>query len=204
MIDSESWITVERPGYQGKKKDEQVARWNEIWGLGNWRIMWELSDGQIWNYDQMFWRIYVPGYFKSLSSDMATARLLADNYSYAYDIDLITKEEAFDPYALYNKPGRPNQFHNVAFNIAMEDFVGLPFIGSEPLHVRGGKPGTPKETWPKGWRYHPGIVPTVRPDLIPANDIKGWWDKGTVEEAYQVAKVMQVKEKIVFRPDRDR
>lgn len=193
------WITVERPGYLGKRKDAEVARWDNQYGADNWRLVWELANGDILGYPEIFWKIYVPGYAKYFVSSTlwingySEARYLQRGFSYTYDKDLVTKEQAFDPLYLYNRPGFPNQFHHVALNIAIEYFMGMPFRGNTPLQVREGKPGTPIDTWPKGWKYSPGKIMTTRPDLTPETNIRGWWERGSIEEVYQTAKILQVK-----------
>ena len=187
------WKTVARPGYQGKKKDEQVTRWNADYGEGAWRIAWELQNGDVCNYDQIFYNFYVAGYTQYFLEHPDEASLLATNFSYTYDKDYVSRSVAFDPHALYDKPGRPNQFHNVALNIALEYFLGLPFKGRQPLQVREGKPGTDPSTWPQGWRWSPGRIAAVRQDLIPHHDTTGWWEKGSIEDLYQAAKVVQAK-----------
>ena len=80
---------------------------------------------------------------------------------------MVSKEEAFSPYAKYDKPGTVNQFHNVALNIALEERLGRPFTGSRPIQVREGKPGTDPATWPEGWRWSPGRIAAAHPELIP-------------------------------------
>ena len=187
------WQTVERPGYQGKKKDEQIQRWNTDYGEGNWRIAWELKNRLTFNYEQVFYNFYVPGYMKHFLEHPEEAEMLTTQFSYAYDKDLISKTDAFDPYALFNKPGRPNQFHNVALNIALEWYMGMPFQGDRPIQVREGKPGTDVSEWPEGWQWSPGRIDAVRQDLIPENNIEGWWRPGTIEDVYQTAKVVQIK-----------
>ncbi len=187
------WQVVERPGFQGKKKDEQVARWNQQYGEGNWRMAWQLRNGEIYRYEQIFYNFYVAGYVRHFLDHPDEADLLTRQFSFAYDKDLITRQQAFDPYALYNRPHKPNQFHNIALNIALELFLGIPFRGVLPIQVREGKPGTPKEEWPAGWRWSPGRIMAVRQDLIPQNDIQGWWQPGSIEDVYQAAKVVQVR-----------
>lgn len=187
------WQTIERPGYQGKKKEEHVARWNSTYGEGNWRMAWQLKNGEICTYQDIFYNFYVAGYARHFLDHPEEADFLTAHFSYTYDKDWITREEAFDPFALYDKPGRPNQFHNVALNIAIESFVGQPFSGSVPLQVREGKPGTDPSEWPAGWRWSPSRIMAVRQDLIPQNEIHGWWQPGSIEDVYQTAKVLQVR-----------
>jgi len=164
-----NWRTVERPGYLGKRKEIEYARWNNQYGEGDWRLVWETAKGETWFYGDVFWKIYVPGYTIYFLGHLDEAEYLTKEFSYAYDKDMICRNEAFDPNALYEKTGRPNQFHNVAFNIALEYGLGLSFQGGRLIQVREGKPETSVETWPEGWRWSPGRIATVRPDLIPVS-----------------------------------
>lgn len=189
----QGWETVGRPGYQGKSKDEQIAGWNKMYGEGNWRLAWQLADGEIiTSYERIFWH-YVRSYAQYFEDNLDEALYLTSHFSYAYDKDLISKEEAFDPFALYQKPGRPNQFHNVALNYALEYIHGLEFTGPEPIQVREGKPNTDPETWPAGWRWSPGRIPSISPELIPEPSISSWWQPGSIEDLYQSAKILQIK-----------
>jgi hypothetical protein len=82
----------------------------------------------------------------------------------------------------------------VAFNLSLEYFLGLQFKGTRPLQVREGKPGTPDSEQPEGFRWSPGRILSVRPDLIPAIDLSGvWWSEGSIEELYQKSKALQIK-----------
>ncbi|MDO8551239.1 MAG: hypothetical protein Q7S03_00970 [bacterium] len=187
------WQVLERPGYMGKNKDEQTEIWNQRYGEGNWKIAWRLANGQSFDYEGIFWQIYVAGYVQYFLRHLQEARFLSANYSYSFDKDFVSRQTAFDPQALYNKEGFANQFHHVALNIALEWFLGLSFCGKEPIQIREGKTGTPQHLWPAGWRWSPGRIPTVKADLIPENDIEGWWQKGSIEEVYQKSKILLAK-----------
>lgn len=187
------WISVERPGYLGKQKDILIQKWNAEFGEGNWRIIWEFKNGDKMEYLDIFWKVFVASYVKHFYSNLHEAQFLAENYAYAYDKELISKKDAFDPYALYNKPGKPDQFHNVAVNIAVEWFLGISFKGNNPIQIREGKPTTPISEWPSGWKWSPGRIAYLRPDIIPNPALCGWWQQGSIEEAYQSSKVLQIK-----------
>lgn len=193
-MSQELWQVVEKPGYEGKRKDQNQLSRNQQYGEDNWRYSWQLADGQVLDYLGIIWKIYIPGYTKYFHQHPMEAARITDKYAYGYDIDLCTKEQAFDPYALYNVPGRPNQFHHVAFNMALEWGYGRAFRGNEPLQVRAGKPETDTKTWPSGWYWHPGRIPAPRPDLIPQPAIKGWWNPNSIEDVYQSAKVIEVRQ----------
>jgi len=191
------WQTVERPGYLGKRRDAAYREWNKMFGEGNWRIGNQMANGEMYSYEDIIWKVYVPGYEKYFLEHPIEARFITDNYSYGYDKTLCTEKEAFDIYAFYNKPGVVNQFHNVAFNVALTN-LGYRFEGVEPVQVREGKPGTPDSWQPAGFRWSPGRIMAVRPELtpelielLPGQTI--WWKHGSIEEQYQLSKVLQIK-----------
>lgn len=186
------WVTVERPGFQGKRKDAEIDRWNRTYGENNWRIAWELNNREVLDFEDIFYKIYVPGYVAHFIDHPNEADDITDKYAYGYDKDLVSRIDAFNPNVLYNQPGVINQFHHVAFNIALEWFLNKPFRGMTPLKVREGKADQPVSEWPAGWHWSPGRIATVRADLVPENGITGWWQKGSVEDIYQSCKVLQI------------
>lgn len=192
---ADQWVTVGRPGFAGRDRDLLIEDMNFRYGEDQWRLVHELGYGRILaDIDQIIRTIFIPGYVAHFIAHPAEAEFLTQNYSYAYDKDLITRAQAFNPGALYRVPEVPNQVHHVALVLALEDFLGLPFRGSEPIKVREGKAGTPKEQWPAGWQWSPGRIAAVRQDLIPQNTgIQGWWAPGTIEDFYQKTKVLQVR-----------
>lgn len=194
-VSQQTWRVVARPGFIGKRKDALYAKWDREYGPGRWKIAWELGNGEVLDYGGVFWKIYVAGYVRHFLQHPEEAAYLTENFAFAYDKDEITREEAFDPFAIYEKPGRPNQFHNVALNIALEMFLGMTFCGPQPIQVREGKPGTPLEQQPAGYLWSPGRIATVRPDLLPAHPLPegAWWSEGTIEDVYQRSKVVLVK-----------
>jgi len=145
------------------------------------------------NFDQIILE-YVLGYAEYFRQHPEEAAYLTDNFSFGYDKEIVTRDQAFDPYALYQKRGKVNQFHHTAMNIALEQYLGIPFKGAEPIQIRAGKPGTSKEDWPLGWRWQPGLIPCVHPELITDIEIPNrWWNKGSIEDLYQSDKVLQAR-----------
>lgn len=186
------WVTVERPGYFGKKRAEFEERWNKEYGEGNWQIVLETPQGKILSFDGLM-EVYIEGYAEYFRKHPEEVRYVTENFSYCYDKEMVTKEEAFDPYARFEKPGHVNQFHNVAMNIALEKVLGMPFKGKEPLKVRAAKPGTSESEWPAGWKWQPGLIPCVHPEEIFDMNFEGqWWEKGSIEDFYQCNKALQI------------
>jgi len=188
-----NWITVDRPGYFGKNREVQEKLWDEKYGIGNWRLACQTPQGIVLTYDGVI-QEYIEGYAEYFRLHPDEAKQITESFAYAYDKELVTKEDAFDPYALYQKPGKANQFHHVAFNIALERVLKSPFKGSEPIKVRAGKPETPIEKWPAGWKWHPGRIPCVHPETITNREFPNqWWEKDSIEDFYQSNKVLQIK-----------
>lgn len=201
IVISDTWETIGYPGYLGKKKDEWVANNNKTYGEGNWRLTWELKNGKVLNFGQVF-AIYIQGYKEYFENHQDEAEYITDNYAYGYDKDDITKDQAYDLIYLFEKPGKPNQFHHVAFNLALTS-LGYTFKGEKPLQVREGKPGTPESEQPEGWRWSPGYIPCPLAVWEQSTDIpcKGWWQQKSIEHFYQ-KKSLQIKvETVVVKGD---
>ncbi len=193
---SGGWENKLYPGQLSHKKDSMIQSWNDTYGEGNWRLIWQLSSGETMQFDDMFWGVYVASYVQYFHDHPDEADLITSKYSYAYDRDMVTKEQAFDPDYLRNTPGSPSQFHHVALNIALERILQKPFTGETPLQVRYGRKNMPDEKRPEGWKWSPGLIPAIDQELIPDNNIHGWWKPGSIEDLYQQSKVLQVKKNI--------
>jgi len=188
------WRTLGHPGFFGKDRDEQFRQWDNEPGVGKWRIAWKFA-GRDHSFDDVFWGVFVAGYTQYFLRNPAEAGHIVNNFAYTYDKTPIDRPTAFDPNALRNKAGIENQFHHVALNIALSDFLGLEFRGPSPLQVRDGKQNVPKDQWPAGWRWGPGHIRAPHPELIPEVTLSNrWWTQGTIEDLYQSAKVLQVAE----------
>jgi hypothetical protein len=194
-VGQEVWSVITMPEYLGSGEEEKFALWNELFGEGNWRIAWQAENGILLSFEDIF-NIYVCGYVAYFDSHPQEVRFLTQRYSYAYAKTPISKEEAFDRDALLQKQEIPNEFHHVALNIALEDVLKKSFKGKNPVQVQKRELKTPVESWPKGWRWHPGRIPCPYPQLIP-NDVTfdgKWWDDGSIEDLYQSAMILEVKD----------
>lgn len=181
MLDG--WDVNPCTGQFGYKRDELFAAFNEQYGPGNWWFGWKMPNGEVWNFSQAFWNVYVDGYMNYFADEahQAEAVYLAGNFSYAYDLTEIPEQLAYDPTALVNIPGLPNQFHHVALNIAIAARPGG-WRGARPIQVRG--PGT------EGERWNPGHIP-ARAEYIEyidecmSEEYPAWWEPGSIESVYQ-------------------
>lgn len=181
LLELDGWDVNRHTGQLGIGRDGIFAALNERYGPGNWWFGWEMPNGQVWTFQQVFWNVYVDGYIEYFKAHSDEASYLAENYAYAYDLTPIPKQVAYDPTALVNVPELPNQFHHVALNIAVDACTGG-WRGRRPIAVRG--PGS------EGERWSPGHIP-ARPEHIAFEDewlddwIDAWWEWGSIEAVYQ-------------------
>lgn len=190
------WEFARYPGRMGKNRDRYYSEWDEEFGKGNWRIAWEMQEGEILDFDQIF-EEYVQAYVKYFQEHPDEATYICNNYQYAYDRDQIGVRDAFDRYALLDRPGIQNQFHHVAMNIALTDRLRYSFQGEKPIKVRAGRSDQPPEKWPEGHRWQPGNIQVTNPGMIRRDyEITDPWINGdSIEALYQANKILQVKKR---------
>jgi adenine/guanine phosphoribosyltransferase-like PRPP-binding protein len=188
------WKTVVRPGRFGNNRDKFFQAWNDEYGANNWRLAWELTDGRVLNWDEIFEQ-FIIAYTDYFQKHPDEAQFICDTYSYTYDRDETSYDSAFNRYALLDMPGVPNQFHHVAMNIALVEKLGYSFRGHEAIKVRAGRPGLPESEWPKGYRWQPGVIPYPYPELIITQNLgsDNWILPDSIEALYQSTKVLQIK-----------
>ena len=195
---------VERPGYQGPRRDADYKRWDETYGKGNWRLAWIDNQGTEYTIEDIVFKVYAEGYAEHFRKHPEELEWVLVNYGYAYDFDIIPKEKAWDLYHLYQKPGVENQFHHVAFNYAITDILKKVYKGTKPLHVRPAEPGQPESSWPEGWKWHPGrvMLTSYYQSLLPETELTDktqqkaneWYSKNSIEHFYQASKALLVQQ----------
>lgn len=184
------WITVERPGYFGDKRDELQARWNDQFGAGNWRLAWQWGELALGKSEAL--QIYEDGYYEFLKSDSEVLDWLITTASDVYDTSPTNIQARFD----YNvQETQNNHLHDIAIRRALLR-TGNWFAGDKLLEIRNPE----KE----GWRLAPCMVPFHLPELISTEPIKDyrkkgyfWWEKrgvpNSIEAFYQRNKLLQRK-----------
>lgn len=54
------WISIERPGYFGRRRDEKIAAYDKEYGKGKWRLAWiTKSQIDVTNFNDGFPEIYI-------------------------------------------------------------------------------------------------------------------------------------------------
>lgn len=188
----ETWRTVERPGYLGKKRDEVHARWDGEYGKDNWRIAYQWGGLVVPR--EMGIQLYEDGYYEFLSKEQETLDWLVSTASDVYDT-APTNVQAGLSYT--HQETSNNHLHDVAIRRAVLR-LGEWFRGDHLVHVR----------WKgsEGYRINPGVVPFHLPERIVPGEIKDyggkgtWWFEKTIEDFYQRNKVLQVRRKVESAP----
>ena len=186
MMDESQWITVERPGYLGKKRDLVQARWDHQYGEQNWRIAYQWGDLVVPK--EMGIQLYEDGYYEFLKGNPSMLEWLIGTASEVYDTAPTNVQAGLD-YFVQETPN--NHIHDVAIRRAVLR-LGKWFQGDHLVHVRS--------TVSEGAVLSPGIVPFHLPEMIIPGEIKDygrkgfWWEPGTIEDFYQRNKVLQIKE----------
>src|SRR3989344_7380600 len=88
------WITVERPGYLGKHRDEKTREWNGRYGIGNWRLAWKVGETFV---DLLgACALYEDAYFEFLKRNPEILNQLIAEAADVYDDELSNVNSGFD------------------------------------------------------------------------------------------------------------
>jgi len=177
------WITVERPGYLGKHRNEKFREWDKKYKLENWQIVWKV--GEIFVDFLGAIALYEDAYLKFLVNNQDILQMLINEASNIYDDELSNVASGFD----YTKQetGRTH-LQDIAIRRALIR-LGLWFKGKELIRIR-----QEKGTHELSMILSPGRVPFHRPDLIIQPEITKWWQPGTIESFWQSNKYLRVRE----------
>ena len=185
------WITIERPGYFGNKRDELATMWNEKYGEDYWRIAWQWGDLVLERREAL--QIYEDGYYEFFKKDNDTLDWLISTASDVYDTSPSNVQARFS-YDIQETPN--NHIHDVAIRRALLR-TGSWFKGDSLLEIRSVNE--------EGWKLSPCNVPFHLPEMISKEPIKDyrnkgyfWWEKrgipNSVEAFYQRNKLLQIQE----------
>lgn len=180
---SETWQTVQRPGYLGKKRDEVHAEWDRQHGAGRWRLAYSWLGGVIDR--SLALQLYEDAYYEFFRRNPDTRCWIVSTASEVYDTAPSNAGQL--DYVRQETPN--NHVHDVAIRRSLLR-LGWRFGGDHLVHVR----------WvgSEGYALNPGIVPFHLPQHVDGEALgdyggKGtWWRPGTVEDFYQRNKLLQV------------
>jgi hypothetical protein len=181
----DEWLTIERPGYLGKKRDEVQIGWTEKYGPGNWKIAYQWGGMIVPR--EMGIQLYEDGYYEFLKGNPSTLEWLIGTASEIYDTEPTNVQAGL---SYYVQETQNNHIHDVAIRRAVLR-LGKQFHGDHLVHVRS--------TDSEGAILSPGFIPFHMPDMILKEEIKDysgkgtWWNPLTIEDFYQKNKVLLVK-----------
>lgn len=177
-----TWVSVERPGYFGRRRDQKIARINAQYGIGNWRLV-HVVEGTAYEFVEACQLFYEESYF----------RYLADHPE---DVDFICQFGECIDNAPSNIQSGCDYEHQEAYSTHIQDIAVrnvLKHLGrwftaerEEILVIRS--PDT------NGYRFGPGNIPFYDPKLITQPEIcPAWANSGSVEAFWQSCKTLQVR-----------
>jgi hypothetical protein len=176
------WVTKDRPGMFGRRRDERIRKYDLEFGLDNWRLAW-VDGGTTLEFADACRAFYEEAYFLHLS------RLPGE-------IDFICSFGECIDNAPTNVLSGLDYTVQEAFSTHIQDIavrnvlarLGRRFEG--PAHsllvIRT------KED--NGHRFGPGNIPYHCPERIIQPSMRPWWaNKDSVEDFWQSNKVLQVR-----------
>ena len=172
------WYVVGRPGNLGSRRQEVIRNYDLLFGKGQWKHTYRFNDILVkWEevvdlYEQAYWY-----YFQNHPDELLW---IASNASEVFDNDLSNIDSGLD-YNIQEKPG--HHLQDIAIRRILRQ-ERLEFLGDEPLEIRMQQPGV---------QWNPGRLHFHDPNLIPFNEIQGWWRKGSIESFYQNARYLEAK-----------
>ena len=174
--------TIERPGYFGRKKDSLIKTYNDMYGLGNWRISWGWLDKVV---DFHFaCHLYEDGYYNdSFRREDLWEELIKEAFD-VYDIDKLDVDSGFD---YLHQKSKATHLQDIAIRRVVSR-RGWKFAGNKLIQVRSHSTYWGKE-------LSPGKVAFHLPEHIVEPRLEKWWDKNSIEDFYQSNKVLQIKDK---------
>lgn len=182
------WTTALRqPGYFGKHRAARHAAFDEEYGMGNWRIAWEIpgyTDAHALDYLGMC-VLYEESYLAFLRDNATVLAALTALASDVYDDAESNVTSRFD-YAAQETDRTHVQDIAIRRSVLR---LGESFHGTELVQIRD-KMGK----YELSVTLSPGRVPFIYPDKLVRPELSGkWWAEGSVESFYQSNKVVQVR-----------
>jgi hypothetical protein len=193
MLNQDEWKLVDNasPGYVGKRRNDLWAERDAQYGKGNWQTIW-LVKGVYLEYEEAC-RLYEDAYFEYFKKRPELLEFLLEVASDVYDDDPSNVTSGLD----YAKRGEVRtHIQDIAIRNCVKRF-GREFRGNKLIQIRD-RIGE----HPLSLALSPGQVPFHKPELLSFPDnldeirSKAWWLPSSVEDFYQRAKRMVVRNNI--------
>ena len=190
MLSREEWSLVDNtsPGYVGKRRNELWAERDSKYGKGKWQLIW-LVVGDYLEYTEAC-RLYEDAYFENFKKRPELLEYLLEVASNVYDDNPSNVESGFD----YSKRGDVRtHIQDIAIRNCVKRF-GRAFRGNKLVQIRDRMGDHPLSL-----ALSPGQVPFHKPELVSNPDnlaeirSKAWWMPLSIEDFYQRAKRVVVR-----------
>lgn len=175
------WNVIERPGYFGKKRDEKIKSYNDKFGVGKWRIVWDAGEVGRFDYKAACRYLYERSYYEHLKDK---PELIDEICSYGECIDNApTNVESGLDYS--KQESSSTHIQDIAVRNVLY-LLGRKFDGPEDkiLEIRS------KDS--VGFKFGPGNIPFFWPGLIQKPSLcPRWATEGSVEDFWQSNKCIE-------------
>jgi hypothetical protein len=194
MLNKNDWKLVDNtsPGYVGQRRNDLRGERDNKYGTENWQTVWLVGDDYL-DFEEVC-RLYEDAYFQYFEKRPELLDLLLRVASDVYDDEPSNVESGYD----YLKQGSiRTHIQDIAIRNCVRRF-GRTFNGNTLLQIRDRM-----GEHPLSLALSPGQVPFHRPELIsfPDNlaqlETSAWWLPLTVEDFYQRAKRLVVRNPVV-------
>ncbi len=176
------WITIDRPGYFGRKRDEKIAALNAAHGEGKWRLAWITSEVYAMTFFTACRYHYEGSYYNHFMMNPQEVDFVCQ-FCDCYDNALSNIQSGLD-YMVQESYSTHIQDIAVRNVLRRMDrwFTGA---NGKLLQIRS------KDS--EGFRYGPGNVPYFQQNRIAQESLcPKWASKGSVEDFWQSNKFLQV------------
>lgn len=182
----EKWKPIGRPGPFGSKRDDQFKEWDEIYGEGNWKIAYKVGNEFLSFLEAC--KVYEDAYYEYLLANPGIAKLLIESAWNVYDDEETNVNSDFD---YSRQETERTHVQDIAIRNALKR-IGIWFKGNKLIQIRhlAGK-------HPLSLLLSPGAVYFHKPELIEPpieSDKKPWYMENSVEDWYQRAKYLMIKQ----------
>ena len=171
-------VILGRPGYAGKKRSLRRKELIEKFGKDSWEIRY-------WIDNQLLSREKALAYFENSYIEFfrKNDEILEWLITYAKDV-YDTNQSNIESGLNYSiQETEAIHIHDIAIRRALNQ-LNKEFKGENLLEVRGENS--------EGYILSPGQVPFNNPEMILKPQLKGWWNKNSIESFWQSNKVLVV------------
>lgn len=175
----DEWAILGRPGYAGKNKKKRRNELQKKFGKDNWKIA-HLVEGKLLSREEALFH-FEESYYVFFEKNPEILEWLIYTAKDVYDTDPSNIHSGTD-YTIQETEAA--HLHDIAIRRALQR-MSKDFQGEKLLQIRGEES--------EGFILTTGQVPFYKPKLIHNPQIKGWWEKNSIESFWQSNKVLAVK-----------